>query len=600
MILFLDNAESVLDPKGTDARDIYSVVEELSRFKTVCLCITSRISTAPRHCKRPIIPTLSMESACEIFYGIYDNGDQSDIVTTLLRQLDFHALSITLLATTASHNMWDYDRLAREWNAHRVQILRTDYNESLAAAIELSLASPTFHKLGPDAHDLLGVIAFLPQGISEDNIDWLFPNIHDRRNIFDKFCTLSLTHRGNGFITMLAPLRDHFCPKDPMSSPLLCATKERYFSRLSVHVYPGKPGFEEARWITSEDVNVEHLIDVYTTIDTNPNDAWIACDFFMTHLHWHKTRLVVFKSKIEGLPDHHSSKPRCLFRLSWLFGSAGNFVESKRLLVHTLEFWREPGDGHDIASTLGFLSHTNRRLGLLKEGIEQVKEALEMFEWFDDELEQARLLRQLARLLYEDKQLDAVEETASRVIDLLPDEGEQYITCQCHRVLGDIHRSRGEAEKAIEHFETALGIASPFEWYDEQFWIHHSLAILFSRKNRPDDTHAHVRRARSHAINSAHNMGRAMELQAQVWYDERKFKEAEFEALGATYIYEKIGATKDAEYCRAILQSLQKEMETQVASGESDSNGEFLETVPVPTPVTQTLHPQCMMGNDSE
>ena len=65
------------------------------------------------------------------------------IIDCLLRRLDFHALSTTLLATTASYNGWDHDRLAEEWDTHRAQVLRADYNESLAATIELSRDSPT-------------------------------------------------------------------------------------------------------------------------------------------------------------------------------------------------------------------------------------------------------------------------------------------------------------------------------------------------------------------------------------------------------------------------------------------------------------------------
>ena len=89
MFIVLDNAESVLDPQGTDAREIYAVVEELSQFKTICLCINSRITTIPRHCRRPAIHTLSIEAACDIFYGIHDDGGRSDIISNLLRRLDY-------------------------------------------------------------------------------------------------------------------------------------------------------------------------------------------------------------------------------------------------------------------------------------------------------------------------------------------------------------------------------------------------------------------------------------------------------------------------------------------------------------------------------
>ena len=71
MFIVLDNAESILDPQGNEAQDIYAVVEELTRFENISVLITSRISTVPPHCDRPLIPTLSVDSACEVFYAIY-------------------------------------------------------------------------------------------------------------------------------------------------------------------------------------------------------------------------------------------------------------------------------------------------------------------------------------------------------------------------------------------------------------------------------------------------------------------------------------------------------------------------------------------------
>ena len=588
MIIFLDNAESILDPQGTDAHEIYVMVEELSEFDNICLCLTSRISTIPSACETLDIPTLSMKAAHEAFYRIYKGHGRSDPVNNVLEVLDFHPLSITLLATVAHQSKWDTDRLAKEWGRRRTDSLCTQHNNSLAATIELSLASPMFQALGPDARGLLGVVAFFPQGIDKNNLDWLFPTFPDRINIFDAFCVLSLTHRDKGLITMLSPLRDYLCTKDPASSPLLHAVKEHYFHRFSVNVDPGEPGFKATRWIVSEDVNIEHLLDIFTSIDTNAVGPWDVCARFMHHLYWHKPRLVVLGPKIEGLPDDHPSKPECLFWLSRLFASVGKPVEAKRLQVDALKLWRERGSDIWVAHTLTFISDTNRWLNLYNEGIEQAKEALETYKRLDNIWGQGQALQRLAWLLYADEQLDAAGEATLQAIDLLLDTGEQFLVCDCHHLLGNIYHSKDDTEKAIDHFETAIRIASTFDWFDHLFWNNYNLADLFFDEGRSSDAHVRVECAKLYAtnVNDQFQLGRAMELQAWFWYEDSRFEEAKSEALRAAEVFEGIGATKDLEYCKTLLQDIEEEMETPDSPGKLDFDGfgELVDMRLLPTP----------------
>ena len=564
MLIILDNAESILDPWGTDAQEIYSVVGELGRFKNICVCITSSISKIPREYGRFEVPALFMDDARDIFYRIYDNSERSDRIDGILKQLDFHPLSITLLATVAHENKWDADRLDTEWKQKRKSVPRTQNNRGLATTIQLSLASPLFQELGSDALVLLEVVAFFPRGVNENNLDWLFPTTSNRTEVFDKFCILSLTYRSDGFITMLTSLRDYLSPKDRKSS-LLRAIKERYFTRLSANIDPNESNFRETHWITSEDVNVEYLLDVFTTIDPNSDSVWVACADFMRHLAWHGGRPTILKPKVEKLPDDHSSKPECLFQLSLLSRVVGDLAEGKRLLTYALTLERKRGDDLRVAQMLRDLSDANWQMDLPKEGIQQAEEASKIFERLGDWVGQAWSLRNLSRLLESDKQLDAAEAAASRAINLIPEGDNEFLVSECHCALGDIYRSKGEAGMAIHHLEKALRLASPFDWHDMLFWVSYSLAALLYDEAKFGDAHDHLERAKSYAAKNVHYLGLAMELQAWVWYQQHKFEEARSEALRAVKVYESIGAANDVEDCQELLQDIRERLGSPIA-----------------------------------
>ena len=278
---------------------------------------------------------------------------------------------------------------------------------------------------------------------------------------------------------------------------------------------------------------------------------------------------------IEALSDNHPSKPRCLFDLSQLFESVGNHVECKRLLSHSLKLWREEGDDLSVAQTLNTLSITNLGMGLERKGIRQAREASEIFGRLGQVVAQAGSLISLAFSLHGAEQLDAAEEAASRVIDLLPEKGEELKVCEAHRILGNISRSKGKMKKAIYHFEVALGVAFSLNMTAELYWNHYSLANLFSTKGKFDEAQPHIERAKLYAANDGYLLARISWVQAWCWGERCMFEEARSEALRALSVFEKLGAANDAEKIKRYLERIDRDArENTLGTG---GEGELLE-----------------------
>ena len=71
---------------------------------------------------------------------------------------------------------------------------------------------------------------------------------------------------------------------------------------------------------------------------------------------------------------------------------------------------------------------------------------------------------QTRSIVSNDQQFDAAEDAAFRAIELITERGSQSLVCESYRVLGNIHRSKGETEKAIRQYEVAFKIASSSNW----------------------------------------------------------------------------------------------------------------------------------------
>ena len=209
LILLLDGVDSLLDPLATEAENIHATIKEIGSYQHVCLLITSRMYSETPGFRSIKLSTLSEDGARDTFYNLC-HMDRSPVVNNLIARLDFHPLSIDLLARAVDQNGWDESRLLREWNDGETRMIKTDDRRSLEAAIESALAFPTIQRLGTTAYEVLEAIAAFPGGVEENRIKRAFPHIRGVVEAINILSEFYLLEREGGYIKLLSPLRLHF------------------------------------------------------------------------------------------------------------------------------------------------------------------------------------------------------------------------------------------------------------------------------------------------------------------------------------------------------------------------------------------------------
>jgi len=208
-ILVLDGVDSILDPLAPGAVEIATAIEEIGRCKNVCLIATSRMDMKIPDFRHIEVPTLPTNDARNTFYGRCNLG-RSAAVDELLADLDFHPLSIELLASAVCENDWDEAALLEAWDHSGTGVLEASGCQSLEDSIQLTLVTPTIRELGTTAREALEAVAVFPSGVKESRLETIFPRITEVGDAVNALCMFSLLYRQGGYVKMLSPFRFYF------------------------------------------------------------------------------------------------------------------------------------------------------------------------------------------------------------------------------------------------------------------------------------------------------------------------------------------------------------------------------------------------------
>jgi len=208
-ILVLDGVDSILDPLAPGAVEIATTIEEFGRCNNTCILATSRMDIKILDFRHSEVPTLRADDARDTFYGRCNLG-RSTAVDKLLADLDFHPLSIELLASAVHESDWEEPALLEAWSDGGTSILRASGSQSLEDNIQSTLLTPTIRVLGTTVRETLQTVAAFPGGVQESKLENTFPNIPGVGEAVNALCKFSLLYRQDGFVKMLSPFRFYF------------------------------------------------------------------------------------------------------------------------------------------------------------------------------------------------------------------------------------------------------------------------------------------------------------------------------------------------------------------------------------------------------
>ncbi|KAG2143110.1 hypothetical protein BD769DRAFT_1772188 [Suillus cothurnatus] len=361
-LIVLDNAETFEEASASlTLGDILPAIAEIANIPGVILILTSRSRrNAPdvRWITKDI-PPLDLSSAQTMFFEIYLHTSRSEAeedIKGLLKELDFHPLSINILANAAQQNGWSPSMLLKRWNDRHSKVLDGGKGklQSLSGTMQLSLNSLSVQDLGEDGLRALAIIAFLPQGLNESLASDLLPSLSQIDTICDVLCMQSLVYRQDNFLKMLAPVR-HYVRDSLPATDSMCLQEIRGFYYDTISSCSEERN-QYAAIVISDHLNIEHIVAFNLAhVQDGTEETYDICWQFLWCLEKHLPRPTTLTRAISNIVENSSMwklKASCLSNLGALYDTLSQLVEASQAYQAAEVLYLTAGDPESMGNCL--------------------------------------------------------------------------------------------------------------------------------------------------------------------------------------------------------------------------------------------------------
>ncbi|KAG1731570.1 hypothetical protein EDB19DRAFT_1912474 [Suillus lakei] len=333
-LIVLDNAETFQEASGSSVLgEISSAIADIADIPGIVLILTSRSRRNAPNVPwiQKDIPPLDLSSAQETFFRIYHQVSRSNAeeeITHLLKELEFHPLSINLLANAAQLNSWPPDLLLKRWDNRRSK------------------------NLGEDGRRALAVVAFLPQGLNDDLGSDLLPSF--QQTDINTICDCSMWA-----ISRLSPRQLY---QDARARSSLCA---RFIATLLISCSNEQDNHADI--VISDHLNIEHIIaSDLAHVPDGTEEIYDVCCRFLWCLQRHHPRPTILTQAIFNIAENSSTwtpKARCLYHLGWLYNTLTQLTESIKTIQAAQVLSLAAGDHRHVALCVTSLAEKYRSQG---------------------------------------------------------------------------------------------------------------------------------------------------------------------------------------------------------------------------------------------
>ena len=450
-LLVLDNVETPwhVDRSGTEA-----LLAELGDVAGLALVGSVRGGERPfvPRSRPPIeVTRLDEEAALDLFCSIASKVDRKEpLLKSLLREQDGLPLAIKLLAFTAEgsslENTWGL------WQGERVALYErpggSDRESSLSASLEVSIKGP---RMTDEARRLLSLLATLPGGVAQDDLERLLPGMGQRAaQVLPKVGLAFFEQRR---LRMLAPIREHVRRSHPPGA------EDR--ERMITH-YLGMPrehggkvgsagGAEASTLLITEFANIERLIeeelDGQRTSDAM--DAAIALSDFMGFSGHGSARVLQRASDVARSKGDAEHEANCIRRLGDIALERSQHEEARRRYEEALPLYEQVGDVVGRAICIARLGDIALRRSQHEEARRRNEEALPLYEQVGDVHGRANCIVRLGDIALACSQHEEARELFEQSLSLYMLIPEPFSIGQTHRRLARIAPNAEERRRHI-------------------------------------------------------------------------------------------------------------------------------------------------------